>query len=352
MVGLLEALSVARSFAIRRGENHDSSPRDGRPRACPNAVGGLFQAYAGSGSFTRSGVNAESGARSPLSAMFGAGFLAAILLLIAPLAAHVPDSRPCRRADPVRRLAADRFRGNLAVPEDQPGRSRDPGSDLRDGHPGQARPRHLRWRGAVGGAVPVPLVTPGHRPDRPDRDRRPPPLQPRGNPRPERVPGGCPLAPRRAALFRAPSSMVETRVAPATRRAFPASTSKCCRSRASARSISPARDLLVREIERARQRGRRLPPCDRLSATGRAPARARRPRETGRGQPAPVQAPTPSRPRSRRPAATSAQPAMYAPSWSAVRSRLQTLARRVLDEPARVNDVTYSSMYQEPVSYG
>lgn len=89
MVGLLEAISVARAFAIKRGETLDSS-QEMVGQGLANMVGGCFQAYAGSGSFTRSGVNAESGARTPLSGIFAAAFLAVILLLIAPLAAYVP----------------------------------------------------------------------------------------------------------------------------------------------------------------------------------------------------------------------------------------------------------------------
>ncbi len=89
LVGLLEAISVARAFAIKRGESLDSS-QEMVGQGLSNVVGGFFQAYAGSGSFTRSGVNADSGAVSPLSAIFAAVFLAIILLLISPLAAYVP----------------------------------------------------------------------------------------------------------------------------------------------------------------------------------------------------------------------------------------------------------------------
>jgi SulP family sulfate permease len=55
-----------------------------------NFVGSMFQCYAGSGSFTRSGLNADSGARTPLSAIFAAGFLFLLLIAVSPLVAHVP----------------------------------------------------------------------------------------------------------------------------------------------------------------------------------------------------------------------------------------------------------------------
>ena len=53
-------------------------------------VGSFFSCYAGSGSFTRSGINYQAGAMTPLSAVFAAVFLALILLLIAPLTQYLP----------------------------------------------------------------------------------------------------------------------------------------------------------------------------------------------------------------------------------------------------------------------
>ena len=47
-----------------------------------NLVGGFFQSYAGSGPFTRSGVNAVAGAKTPLSAVAASLFLGAIFHVI------------------------------------------------------------------------------------------------------------------------------------------------------------------------------------------------------------------------------------------------------------------------------
>jgi SulP family sulfate permease len=52
--------------------------------------GSFFSSYAGSGSFTRSGINYEAGAKTPLSAIFAAISLMLIVLLIAPLTAYLP----------------------------------------------------------------------------------------------------------------------------------------------------------------------------------------------------------------------------------------------------------------------
>lgn len=88
-VGLLEAISIGKSFAIRREEAYDSS-QEMVGQGLSNITGSFFQCYAGSGSFTRSGLNAESGATSPLSAIFAAGFLVVLLALIAPFVRYVP----------------------------------------------------------------------------------------------------------------------------------------------------------------------------------------------------------------------------------------------------------------------
>jgi SulP family sulfate permease len=55
-----------------------------------NIAGSFFSSYAGSGSFTRSGINYEAGAKTPVSAIFAALSLMLIVLLIAPLTAYLP----------------------------------------------------------------------------------------------------------------------------------------------------------------------------------------------------------------------------------------------------------------------
>ncbi|MEM1300905.1 MAG: SulP family inorganic anion transporter [Pseudomonadota bacterium] len=89
LVGLLEAISIGRAFAVRRHEKFDAN-QEMIGQGLSNTVGGLFQCYAGSGSFTRSGVNAESGARTPLSGIFASLFLALILAVFSPLIVYIP----------------------------------------------------------------------------------------------------------------------------------------------------------------------------------------------------------------------------------------------------------------------
>jgi len=89
LVGLLEAISIGRAFAVRRREAF-SANQEMIGQGLSNVVGGFFQCYAGSGSFTRSGVNAAAGAATPLSGIFASAFLALILIFIAPWVAHIP----------------------------------------------------------------------------------------------------------------------------------------------------------------------------------------------------------------------------------------------------------------------
>ncbi len=89
MVGLLEAMSVSRAIGLKSGQMVDSN-REFLGQGTSNFVGSFFQCYPGSASFTRSGVNYDAGAQTPLSAVFAAIFLFIILLLVAPWFAYVP----------------------------------------------------------------------------------------------------------------------------------------------------------------------------------------------------------------------------------------------------------------------
>ncbi|WP_417729570.1 SulP family inorganic anion transporter [Roseovarius sp.] len=88
-IALLEAVSIGRDFAHRREERYDSN-QEIVGQGLSNLIGGFFQCYAGSGSFTRSALNAESGARTPLAAIFAAGFLLVLLILLAPFITFIP----------------------------------------------------------------------------------------------------------------------------------------------------------------------------------------------------------------------------------------------------------------------
>ncbi|HAM53836.1 MAG TPA: sodium-independent anion transporter, partial [Nitrospiraceae bacterium] len=89
MLGLAEAVSIARSIATKSEQRIDSN-QEFIGQGLSNVIGSFFSSYASSGSFTRTGVNYEAGARTPLAAVFAAITLTGILLLIAPLTAYLP----------------------------------------------------------------------------------------------------------------------------------------------------------------------------------------------------------------------------------------------------------------------
>lgn len=89
LLGLIEAVSISRAIATKSNQRIDSS-QEFIGQGLSNMTGSFFSSYAGSGSFTRSGVNYSSGARTPLSAIFAAISLALIVLLVAPLTAYLP----------------------------------------------------------------------------------------------------------------------------------------------------------------------------------------------------------------------------------------------------------------------
>lgn len=89
LVGLLEAISIGRTFALRRREPFAPN-QEIIAQGLSNAVGSMFKCYAGSGSFTRSGVNAEAGAQTPLSAISASLFLVAILMAFGSYLSVIP----------------------------------------------------------------------------------------------------------------------------------------------------------------------------------------------------------------------------------------------------------------------
>ena len=91
LLGLIEALSIARSITVF-SKQHINGNQEFIGQGLSNIIGSFFSGYASSGSFTRSGVNYDSGAITPFASIFSALFLAIIIVLIAPLTAWLPLS--------------------------------------------------------------------------------------------------------------------------------------------------------------------------------------------------------------------------------------------------------------------
>ncbi len=89
LLGLIEAVAIGKSVASKSGQRIDGN-QEFIGQGLSNIVGSMFSSYAGTGSFTRSGINYTAGAKTPMSAIFAAVILMLILLLIAPLTAYLP----------------------------------------------------------------------------------------------------------------------------------------------------------------------------------------------------------------------------------------------------------------------
>ena len=89
LLGLIEAVAIGKSIASKSHQRIDGN-QEFIGQGLSNIIGSFFSSYAGSGSFTRSGVNYTAGAKTPMAAIFAALMLMLVLLLIAPLTAYLP----------------------------------------------------------------------------------------------------------------------------------------------------------------------------------------------------------------------------------------------------------------------
>lgn len=89
MLGLVTSLSIARSLSAR-SEQLTNANQEIRAQGLSNIVGSFFSGYLSAGSFTRSGLSYEAGARSPMAGVFSALWVAVFALTGAGLIAHLP----------------------------------------------------------------------------------------------------------------------------------------------------------------------------------------------------------------------------------------------------------------------
>jgi SulP family sulfate permease len=90
LLGLVEALAIAKSIAARTREPFDYN-RQCLAEGIANLGGGFFRCMPGSGSLTRSAINYFSGAATRMSGIFSALAVTAALLAFAPLAHYIPQ---------------------------------------------------------------------------------------------------------------------------------------------------------------------------------------------------------------------------------------------------------------------
>jgi SulP family sulfate permease len=89
LLGLLEAIAMARAIAARTGQPLDAGQQC-LSEGVANLAGSFFHCFPGSGSLTRSAINQQAGAVSQWSGVISAAAVAVVLLTAAPLACYVP----------------------------------------------------------------------------------------------------------------------------------------------------------------------------------------------------------------------------------------------------------------------
>ncbi len=89
LLALTEAMAIARAYALRSGQNLNTK-QEIAAQGLSNLAGAFFSSYPSSGSFNRSGLNVEAGAKTPFAAMSASIMLVLILLFVSPLSRYLP----------------------------------------------------------------------------------------------------------------------------------------------------------------------------------------------------------------------------------------------------------------------
>jgi len=95
LVGFMEAISIAKAIAAKTKQRLDPNTHGADRPGPANLVGSLTQSFPVSGSFSRSAVNMNAGARTGMSSVYTGVFVLVTLLFLTPLLYHLP--RRCWR---------------------------------------------------------------------------------------------------------------------------------------------------------------------------------------------------------------------------------------------------------------
>lgn len=91
LFALTEAVAIARSLALQSGQIIRGN-QEFIGQGLSNLVGSFFSAYVATGSFNRSAVNFQTGAKTPLAAVFAGSLLIVVVIVVAPLGSHLPNA--------------------------------------------------------------------------------------------------------------------------------------------------------------------------------------------------------------------------------------------------------------------
>ena len=88
-LGLIEAVAISRSVALKSHQRLNNN-QEFIGQGLSNIVSGFFSGYISSGSFTRSGVNYQAGAKTPMAAIISSLGLMLVVLVFARYAEYLP----------------------------------------------------------------------------------------------------------------------------------------------------------------------------------------------------------------------------------------------------------------------
>jgi SulP family sulfate permease len=91
LVGFMEAISIAKAMAAKTKDRIDPN-QELVGQGLANIAGSFSQAFPASGSFSRSAVNLNAGAKTGMSSVFAGLFVLLTLLFLTPLLYHLPQA--------------------------------------------------------------------------------------------------------------------------------------------------------------------------------------------------------------------------------------------------------------------
>ena len=91
LIGFVESVSIAQAFAQRRRQRIDANA-ELRGLGAANLVSAFSGAFPVTGGFSRTAVNAEAGARTPMAGIFAAAMIAVVLLFATGLFRALPNA--------------------------------------------------------------------------------------------------------------------------------------------------------------------------------------------------------------------------------------------------------------------
>ncbi len=91
LIGFMEAISIAKAMAAKTKERIDPN-QELIGQGLANIMGSMTQAYPTSGSFSRSAVNLNAGAKTGMSSVYTAVIVMITLLFLTPLLYHLPKA--------------------------------------------------------------------------------------------------------------------------------------------------------------------------------------------------------------------------------------------------------------------